>query len=302
MNFVNTIQLHPVLEFAPYVGNGELLAVNAGPSGQLYLLTGESGKYRILEWHEGEISLDVWIENEQFDIYEVQPLPTGEILLICPRSSFRGEGDFDHNGRIYSRDGVFQREILLGDGIQNVQTTEDGKIWTGYFDEGVFGNLGWEKPVGQMGLISWNLAGEKAWEFNPTGDLGYIADCYALNVESDETTWAYYYDSFSLVQIRNFKIESWWEMPIAGSGAFAIDSNGIVLFSGGYDEPDVYKLFELGAEGVVKQRDQMRLVDPEGNAIKKVRAFGRADSLYIADEGRLFQYVVGSVALERTLA
>ena len=301
MTNVHTIQVHPVIDFSPLVGVGEIIAVNAGLEG-LYLLIGESGNYRVLEWSKGKVSLDVWIKNEPFDIHDVQPLPTGEILLVSSRSSFRGEDDFDHNGRIYSRGGVFQREILLGDGIQNVQTTDDGQIWTGYFDEGVFGNLGWKKPVGQMGLVSWNSAGEKTWEFQPTGDLGYIADCYALNVESNDTTWAYYYDSFALVKIQNHKIESYWEMPIAGSSAFAVDKNGIALFSGGYNAPDVYTFFELGAEGVVKEREQMQLIDPEGKAIKMRRVFSRGDNLFIVDESRLFQIVVGFVTLERTIA
>ncbi|WP_176444820.1 hypothetical protein [Paenibacillus herberti] len=42
------------------------------------------------------------------------------------------------------------REFLLGDGIQSVQVTDKGIIWTSYFDEGVFGNNGWDKPIGEL--------------------------------------------------------------------------------------------------------------------------------------------------------
>jgi len=301
-----TIQFHTVMDFSPWIGNGEIRAVNAGPFSELYydlyLLVHDSGKYRVLEWSKGELTLDVWIENELFDIHDVQPLPTGEILLVCGRSSYRGKDDFDRNGRIYSREGQFVREILLGDGIQNVQATSDGKIWTGFYDEGVFGNLGWHDPVGKSGLVAWNPLGEKLYEFQPTGELDTICDCYALNSASNSTTWAYYYTEFSLVQIRDFKIVAHWEIPLAGSSSFAIDKNGIALFSGGYDDHDLYHFFELGAEGKVKERAQIRMVDTDDNPIKRLRTFGRSDSLFVVDETRLFQIVVGFVPMERTIA
>lgn len=93
------------IDFAPWIGEGEARAVNVGPNGQVYLLVAHSNRYRVLEWHNGQLILDVWIENERFEIYDVQPLPTGELVLVSPRSSFRAENDFDCNGRIYSRDG-----------------------------------------------------------------------------------------------------------------------------------------------------------------------------------------------------
>jgi hypothetical protein len=96
------------------------------------------------------------------------------------------ESDFDLNGHLFDELGRHRRSFLLGDGIQTVQTTAAGAIWTGSFDEGVFGNFGWNEPIGALGLVAWTSFGEKLYDFAPHDELGAIADCYALNVESDE--------------------------------------------------------------------------------------------------------------------
>ena len=117
--------------------------------------------YRVIALHDGEITLDVLIRHERFNIHDIQPLPGNELLLVCCRSHYRGPNDFEKNGRVYSSDGKLFREILLGDGIQNTQVSSNGLIWTSYFDEGVFGNFGWNTPVGSAGLVAWDSAGNK---------------------------------------------------------------------------------------------------------------------------------------------
>ncbi|WP_440117757.1 hypothetical protein [Paenibacillus sp. QZ-Y1] len=79
-------------------------------------------------------------------------------------------------------DGNTIREFLLGDGIQSVQVTKNGTIWTSYFDEGVFGNNGWSNPIGSQGLVAWDEHGNKLYEDHAAD----IADCYALNVVNEE--------------------------------------------------------------------------------------------------------------------
>jgi len=86
---------------------------------------------------------------------------------------------------VYDEDGLLVREFLLGDGIQDVQATEDGKIWVSYFDEGVYGNFGWgnpggPSPIGASGLIRFDRAGAIEWEFDPPANVEPIDDCYAL--------------------------------------------------------------------------------------------------------------------------
>ncbi|HEX4591230.1 MAG TPA: hypothetical protein VH120_14940, partial [Gemmataceae bacterium] len=201
-------------------------------------------EYRVLGLSGSQTAIDVAIERERFNIHDIQPLPD-ELLLVCARSYYKGPDNSEKNGRVYTRDGKFAREILLGDGIQSVQATSKGVIWTSYFDEGVFGN-GWQSPIGASGLVAWDSAGNKLYEFQPRDGLDSICDCYALNVESEEDVWLYYYTEFPLVRLRRREIESVWEMPLRGSGAFAV-SAGHVLFRGGYEDPDTYQLFSLGS-------------------------------------------------------
>lgn len=74
------------------------------------------------------------------------------------------------------------REFLLGDGISHVQSDANGNIWTGYFDEGVFGNYGWATPAGAAGLSCFTKSGEKIWGYEAPAGFDQIDDCDALNV------------------------------------------------------------------------------------------------------------------------
>ena len=105
---------------------------------------------------EGEPTLNVFVENEPFEIHAVQPL-FDALLLVCHRSRYRGPNDFDRNGRVYSREGKVLDSILLGDGIESVQTTNHGVIWTSFFDEGVFGITGGVNQSGHP--VSWRGTG-----------------------------------------------------------------------------------------------------------------------------------------------
>jgi hypothetical protein len=217
---------------------------------------------------------------------------------VCARSHYKSPTDFEKNGRIYSLSGEFSREILLGDGIQSVQATSNGIIWTSFFDEGVFGNFGWNEPVGASGLVAWNSAGNKIYDFQPTVGLDSICDCYALNVESDTDVWLYYYTEFPLVHLHHQRVQSVWNMPITGSDGFAVSGNR-VLFRGGYDDRDTYHLFLLSSNGRVKLLKQLQLADEIGQKLTAERVVGRGSSLYVLSDGLVYRTDVSS--LERSL-
>jgi hypothetical protein len=304
-----SVRLSPVVCLAPLIGDGELVAFNVGPDGVVYLVaalrpldyrTEQPGwasfaktvpdqpqRYRVVALAGQQPVLDVLIEGERFNIHDVQPL-VDELLLVCGRSHYKGPDDFEKNGRVYSRDGKFAREILLGDGIQLVQATSGGVIWTSYFDEGVFGNFGWQSPVGASGLVAWDSAGNKVYEFEPRDGLDSICDCYALNVESEKDVWLYYYTEFPLVRLRRREIESVWKMPLGGSGAFAV-SAGHALFRGGYKDQDTYHLFSLGPRGKPELVAKIELRDQNGGRLVAGRAVGRADAIHFVSDGFLYR-------------
>ena len=79
-----------------------------------------------------------------FAFPRVQVLPDGEILAASTRCRRWKDGSYDLNARVYRPDGALKSEFCLGDGIEHMQTDTSGRIWVGYFDEGVFGNFGWD--------------------------------------------------------------------------------------------------------------------------------------------------------------
>lgn len=314
-----TLTLAPVVSLLPLIGNGELVAFDVGPDGVVYLVVAlkpldchslnnwgasftktvvdQPQWYRVLGLLEGQTVLDTTIEREPFNIHSVQPLGGDELLLACGRSRYLGRGDFDRNGRVYSLDGQFRREILLGDGIQSVQATTRGEIWTSYFDEGVFGNYGWKPPVGEAGLVAWDANGDKLYEYQPAG-LDAICDCYALNVESDADVWCYYYTEFPLVHLRDRKIKAHWEMPVRGSDAFAV-FGGYALFRGGYGARDTYHLFSLPHDKKPVPVQQYEFVNPERQPLVAGWATARSDAIHFIADGSLYRVDVQAAISEQ---
>lgn len=291
---------------------GELVAFNVGPDDALYMAfaleplddrTLSNGasfaktrpsalqRYRIIEWRGGETLLDLVIENEPFNIHEIQPVED-DLLLVCSRSRYRGPDDFDLNGRFYRRDGTPCGEILLGDGIESVQVTGTGEIWTSYFDEGVFGNFGWGGPVGTSGLVAWNRYGEQLHAFSPPKGLGPIDDCYALNVSGDRDVWLYYYSEFALVHLRGRQTVASWRMPGKGSHAFAVTEDlarygaYVALMCGTYDDRDALQLVHLGTGGDARMVRTYHLQRAGSAAVGIARVVGRGRVLYVIGTDR----------------
>jgi len=303
-----SLQLSPVVSLTSFTGDGELVAFSVGPDRMIYLVValrpldyrtqkpGEASSpktipvqpqsYRVIGLSDARPVLNVVIEQERFNIHYIQPL-LDELLLVCARSHYRGPDNFERNGRIYSRGGKLQREILLGDGINSVQTTSNGVIWTSFSDEGVFGNYGSRDPVGSSGLVAWDAIGNKLYEFQPSAFLDSICDCYALNVESNEDVWVYYYTEFPLVHLHDREIQSIWKMPLGGSDAFAV-SGEHALFRGGYNDRDTYRLFSLEREGMAKLIAELELQDQNGDNLQANWVIGLADTIYCIDSGSVY--------------
>ena len=298
------------------IAGAGLVAFNVGPDGEAWFvlalrpldyrtedntfaktLPEAPQRYRVLCLRAGVIELDVAIDGEPFNIHHVQPV--GDLLLLaCSRSWHRGPGNFDLNGRLYARDGRFVRGILLGDGINAIQATRGGEIWAGYFDEGVFGNFGWNQPVGAPGLIAWNEAGEKLYEYAAPAGLSSIADCYAINVVADDEAWCCYYTDFPLVRLDGNRIASVWEVPVAGSPAFAVGL-GHAIFAGGYRSRDVYYLLRLGPNSRATEIGRYELRDARGAAVKADRIVGRGSSVHVLSGTTLHEIDLAAVLASR---
>ena len=180
----------------------------------------------------------------------VQPLPEGRYLVAGSRTHRFTDGSFEKNGYLYGSDGHVEASFLMGDGIADVQCDDAGDIWTSYFDEGIFGNYGWNEPVGAPGLLRFNSAGHITWHFEPPKGFDSMADCYALNVTSPSEVYVYYYGDFAVMRIsRQNPIEA-WRTPIRGSGAIAVFAEHVALL-GGYHERDRLFVGRLASGGLI---------------------------------------------------
>jgi hypothetical protein len=304
----NHISPSSVLSLKELGVKGTLVAFNVGPDGEVFIvyamkptdyqfsqglaifpkIFGEAPQvYRILKIRDATVVMDMCIENEKFNIHDVQPM-ADKLLLASARSEYRGSNDFDLNGRAYSRDGVLVSEILLGDGVQSIQATRSGEIWVSYFDEGVLGNFGWDKPFGASGLLALDHSGQTIYQFEPNGKLDHIVDCYALNVATDSDVWCYYYTDFPLVQIQNKKIVASWNVPVSGSSAFAIDGD-LVLFAGGYDHRKEFEVVRLNSDGTAKLLRRLSLRDAKGAIVVPERIVGRGAQLFVLSGESLYE-------------
>lgn len=165
----------------------------------------------------------------------VQPLPDGGSLLVGARCRWRTDAGAEHNAVVYDSDGAVVRTGTLGDGINHVATTPGGRIWVGYFDEGVYGNYGWGSegapgPIGAPGLVAFDTDLRPEWRY-PLLDQP-ISDCYALNV-TGETVWTCYYTGFPIVRVDDGRIDS-WDNTTPGATNLLVATDHTAALVGGY--------------------------------------------------------------------
>jgi len=213
----------------------------------------------------------------------VQPLPHGRSLVVGARCHWRPDGA-ECNALVFDAHGELALTGTFGDGIEHVLTTPSGAIWTGYFDEGVYGNYGWgaldsPEPIGRHGLLRWTPALDVAWEYPFDTAFGVIDDCYALNLDG-EVAWASYYSDFPVVQIDGRDRVHGWRTEVAGARALAVDGS-VVAFFGGYGEDrDRLVVGHLDREAI-ELVSATRLVDPDGRRLGPATVVGRGAELHV---------------------
>ena len=147
-----------------------------------------------------------------------------------------------------------------------------------FFDEGVFGNYGWDKPLGASGLVVWDKDGSILWEADND-----ICDCYAMNIDNSEKLWYYFYTEFELVCTDLQK-----EKNISGSCMFILTADGqSVIFDKGYDDHDLFVKERLIGDRLSAHEDI--LLDYDGGEISPWRCTSRGSlAAFIDSEYRLF--------------
>ena len=270
--------------------------LSIGYNGNVYILHEKAGsrenyrRYSVIilevDWDEEKVVSDSCYFLGEFmsAYYFVQPFGENILLVDC-RCSYNG-GDPDKNAYVVSLNGELIRNFCLGDGIQSVLVRPDMSIVTGYFDEGVFGNMGWgdsnsELPLGAAGIVVWDENGHKLFEADSD-----IADCYAMNIGSDGDIWYYYYTDFLLTRF-NGREKTEYDPHIKGAGFFILIENGrSVIFDSGYGKSSLYEAYDLCDPD--KRNEPCRLLFGDDELLIKMRVSYASMAAFIDNRSRLF--------------
>lgn len=230
----------------------ETLALNTGHNGTCYVLAREINatdapiddpyltrsnlQVRVLEVSEHGVGVyDLPGVNPYVNF--VQPLPDHRFLVGWSRTGVsQGRKEHEANALVVTDQGEKLASFTLGDAVEDVQATQDGTLWVSYFDEGMTGpprnssgRSGW-----LSGLVNWSLEGQILYEYPPG-----MMDCYAINLESDNSLWTCYYTGFPLVNIVGHDIAREFAATVCGAKLFAVSRRGVLfgLAYGVADEP-----------------------------------------------------------------
>ena len=237
-----------------------------------------------LSWERGVVE-----KVERFDLgkhtmnfHFIRPVPDGSFLLLGARCMYSEESGPEKNAVFTDKEGNVLRELTFGDGINDCIVRNDGIIITSYFDEGVFGNYGWQEPIGSCGLCAWTMDGRIIWRSERD-----IADCYAINIDESGNLWYYYYTDFLLVR-TDFRTEMEYDPMIKGADSFAVVENGgALIMSGGYDNPDSFCVSRISG-GQIEDKEPLVFVGEDGISVPtKSIVWGGAKALVLTADGNV---------------
>lgn len=201
----------------------------------------------------------------------------GRWLVVAPRS------DGEPNARIFSANSKLENQIMLGDGIEHVKIDGAGRIWVGWFDEGVFGNGFWQYrdrqwPPSSGGLGCFDDKGKLLW----ADEQGDIADCYALNVIG-KNAWACTYTDFPIRRADGHNAANLWPTKLSGTRAIAV-RNDLIVAIGGYQKQhnDFVVLRQLQGELSEHRHGKIDIL-PNNSA--PILFDGRGEDFHYVNEG-----------------
>ncbi|WP_256806595.1 hypothetical protein [Bradyrhizobium sp. Bra64] len=238
---------------------------------------GFQGKYLRLSTFDGNTESGA-IEIPAWPWPRVDRLPDGRWLVVTSRVEPN-----QNNASLFATDGTLTGTFAMGDGIAHIQCANDGTIWAGYFDEGVFSggaaDGGW--PVSASGVAQFGPDGSVLWKFNDQAPENlFIADCYALTIDGS-ALWCCAYDGFSIVKVERDVVTA-WQNEVTGADALAIDGDLVVLAGGYGDQSGRIALLHLG-DGQAQQIGEWQFQRPDRNAARLVQ--GRGATLHIVGQG-----------------
>ncbi len=199
----------------------------------------------------------------------------------------------EQNAMIIGPDGGIDSRGCIGDGVEHLQVAPDGSVWAGYFDEGVFGNLGWSSfgqgptPLGAAGIVSWSRSFEKLWELDSSKRL--IADCETLNVGTNAVLACPYTD-YPVLRIDHGQLTVYPTENISGARGIVASGDRVGIV-GTYRDPSLLVVGDLVGGRFVEQR-RTNLWAPDGSPLPKSRPQSRGSEVHFFEGARWFSFSI----------
>lgn len=251
-------------------------------------VTKKRNRYQVIHLKDGQKKV-IDLPKEKWNYHFIQPMDDGHFLLVCARSRYHDAQNIEQNARVYDENGLFIRSFCLGDGIEHVYVTKTQEIWTGYFDEGVYGNYGWEVPIGRRGLVGWDAWGAKLDSLEEDKEY-FIHECMALNGEIAGGI-GFFFSLDLKFGVRKERHTTYYSSEETSYRAFAMNGDRIVAHRGNGKRT----LFELQREGnEYKTVRNIELMKPNGKPMKPQLVNNRENKLLFLDGEELFMYEVKS--------
>ena len=247
-------------------------------------VTEESYSYHVVHLKDGQKTV-LHLPEEKWNYHYIQPIDDEHILLVCARSYYHDADNIEENARVYDKNGRLIRSFCLGDGIGHVYVTKNQEIWTGYFDEGVFGNYGWEEPIGRSGLVGWDASGRKMDSLEEDREYS-IFECLALNGDAEDRIW-FFFSIESKIGVRKEGRTVYYSPEGLGFQSFAVNGETIVAYRDRWGR----SLFELQREGnEYKTVHEIELIKPDGTSLEPQLVSNRENMLLFLDGDELYMY------------
>lgn len=243
--------------------------------------------FRVHHVVDGQVRTTILPPTEQ-EFSLVQTLGHHAFVLVNVRCAEGAENIF-----IYSRDGQLIHAFHGGDGIEDVRTTGDDRIWLGYFDKGVFG----DGVLGNCGLTCFKPDGSLAFDYIRIArqqELPLVTWCFSLNAANHEL-WMYYSagpDEAPLVRLTHDGrcLGFWPDIPVDVDGGFAV-ANTDALFALSFEAQNTLHHLKLGSMHV----REVQVVDEVGQPLSFYHAAGQGPLLYLINAEYVYQVDVRSL-------
>ncbi|MFE0452740.1 hypothetical protein ACFW2D_15900 [Streptomyces sp. NPDC058914] len=188
------------------------------------------------------------------------------------------DGEDDEQVQVFDALGRPSWGFPVGDAIEHLLTDPEGRVWVGYFDEGTCG----DDPLSFPGVRCWSSTGAPVWTYEPLPGVGWLVDCYALNV-ARSAAWAYPYTDFPLIEVREGRPPLVRSTPVRGARGFAVHGDRVVFF-GGYDESRSRLVDCRLTDDSIEVVTEGRLLRPDGGEPGRSRVVSRGPRLYVQEE------------------